>query len=121
MVAHVGLRVVRVVRRWHHMVNAAFHVANTVLLFRVLQRMTGAWKRSALVAAFFALHPLHVESVAWGGGTEGRLEHVFVFAGTRGLCSIRRGDWNAKIQGRSFLPADPFIFSSLVLRQNRCW
>jgi tetratricopeptide (TPR) repeat protein len=50
---------------WHHMVNVAFHAANTLLLFRVLQRMTGAWKRSALVAALFALHPLHVESVAW--------------------------------------------------------
>jgi tetratricopeptide (TPR) repeat protein len=50
---------------WHHLMNAAFHVANTLLLYRVLQRMTGAWKRSALVAALFALHPLHVESVAW--------------------------------------------------------
>jgi protein O-mannosyl-transferase len=49
----------------HHLVSLAFHVANTLLLFGVLQRMTGAWKRSALVAALFALHPLHVESVAW--------------------------------------------------------
>ena len=49
----------------HHLVNAAFHVANTLLLYRVLQRMTGAWKRCAIVAALFALHPLHVESVAW--------------------------------------------------------
>jgi tetratricopeptide (TPR) repeat protein len=50
---------------WHHLVSLGFHVANTLLLFGVLQRMTGAWKRSAMVAALFALHPLHVESVAW--------------------------------------------------------
>jgi tetratricopeptide (TPR) repeat protein len=49
----------------HHLVNLAFHAANTVLLFLVLRRMTGAVWRSALVAALFALHPAHVESVAW--------------------------------------------------------
>jgi tetratricopeptide (TPR) repeat protein len=48
-----------------HLVNLALHVANTVLLFLVLRRMTGAHWRSALVAALFGLHPLHVESVAW--------------------------------------------------------
>jgi hypothetical protein len=61
----------------HHLVSLGFHVANTLLLFRVLRQMTGlrpggaatpqagaVW-RSALVAALFALHPLHVESVAW--------------------------------------------------------
>ena len=50
---------------WHHMVNLALHAANTVLLFIALRRMTGALWRSALVAALFGLHPLHVESVAW--------------------------------------------------------
>jgi protein O-mannosyl-transferase len=50
---------------WHHMVNLAFHAVNTVLLFLALRRMTGAVWRSALVAALFGLHPLHVESVAW--------------------------------------------------------
>jgi protein O-mannosyl-transferase len=50
---------------WHHLVNVAFHAANTVLVYLVLQRFTGAWKRSAMVAALFALHPMHVESVAW--------------------------------------------------------
>jgi protein O-mannosyl-transferase len=48
-----------------HGVNVLFHVANTVLLFILLGRMTEALWRSALVAALFALHPLHVESVAW--------------------------------------------------------
>ena len=49
----------------HHLTNLLLHVANTVLLFVVLRRMTGALWRSAFVAALFALHPLHVESVAW--------------------------------------------------------
>ncbi len=48
-----------------HLVNLAFHIANTLLVFLVLRRLTGAMWRSALVAALFALHPVHVESVAW--------------------------------------------------------
>ncbi len=48
-----------------HLNNVGFHIANTLLLFLLLRRMTGAFWRSALVAALFALHPLHVESVAW--------------------------------------------------------
>ena len=50
---------------WHHRVNVLFHLANTALLFLVLWRMTGGLWRSAFVAALFAVHPLHVESVAW--------------------------------------------------------
>jgi Tfp pilus assembly protein PilF len=49
----------------HHLVNLLFHVANTLLLFLVLHRMTKALWQSAFVAGLFALHPLHVESVAW--------------------------------------------------------
>ncbi len=48
-----------------HLTNVLLHAANTVLLFLLLSRLTGAHWRSALVAALFALHPLHVESVAW--------------------------------------------------------
>ncbi|HWD20117.1 MAG TPA: tetratricopeptide repeat protein [Verrucomicrobiae bacterium] len=48
-----------------HLVNLLLHIANTLMLFFVLRQMTGAMWRSAFVAAFFALHPLHVESVAW--------------------------------------------------------
>ena len=51
--------------RWHHLTNLLLHIANTLLLFAVLKRMTAAFWRSAFVAAVFALHPLHVESVAW--------------------------------------------------------
>jgi tetratricopeptide (TPR) repeat protein len=49
----------------HLLVNALIHVANTLLLFWFLLRTTRARWPSALVAALFALHPLHVESVAW--------------------------------------------------------
>ena len=49
----------------HHVVNVVLHVATSALLFIVLLRMTGARWPSLLVAALFALHPLHVESVAW--------------------------------------------------------
>jgi tetratricopeptide (TPR) repeat protein len=49
----------------HHLVNVLVHAANTVLLFWTLRRMTDAVWPSAFVAALFAIHPLHVESVAW--------------------------------------------------------
>jgi tetratricopeptide (TPR) repeat protein len=48
-----------------HLINLLLHIANTLLLFTVLKKMTGALWQSAFVAALFALHPLHVESVAW--------------------------------------------------------
>jgi tetratricopeptide (TPR) repeat protein len=48
-----------------HLTNVLLHCANAVLLFLILRRMTGALWRSGLVAALFAVHPLHVESVAW--------------------------------------------------------
>jgi tetratricopeptide (TPR) repeat protein len=50
---------------WHHWVNVLFHLLNTVMLFLVLSWMTGGIWQSAFVAALFAVHPLHVESVAW--------------------------------------------------------
>ena len=49
----------------YHLVNLLFHVLSTLILFIVLNRMTGALLPSAFVAALFALHPINVESVAW--------------------------------------------------------
>jgi protein O-mannosyl-transferase len=49
----------------HHLTSLLLHALNAVLLFLLLFRMTGALWRSAFAAALFALHPLHVESVAW--------------------------------------------------------
>ena len=48
-----------------HTTNLLLHIANTLLLFLVLRQMTGALWQSAFVAAAFALHPMHTESVAW--------------------------------------------------------
>ncbi len=50
---------------WIHFVNLLFHLANTLLLFAVLKKLTGSLWPSAFVAAAFALHPMHVESVTW--------------------------------------------------------
>ena len=49
----------------HHLTNLFFHITNTLLLFFLFAYMTGCLTRSGFVAALFALHPLHVESVAW--------------------------------------------------------
>jgi tetratricopeptide (TPR) repeat protein len=49
----------------HHLVSVLFHIANTLLLLFWLNQLTGAIWRSAFVAALFAWHPMHVESVAW--------------------------------------------------------
>jgi len=51
--------------RGPHLVNLLLHAGNAVLLFLLLRAMTGAPSRSAFVAALFAVHPMHVESVAW--------------------------------------------------------
>src|SRR6185295_18738210 len=49
----------------HHAVNVLWHIANSILLFLALTHLTRARWPCALVAALFAWHPLHVESVAW--------------------------------------------------------
>ena len=77
-----------------HVVNVLLHIANTLLLFWVLARMTGATGKSAFVAALFAVHPVHVESVAWIAERKDVLSTLF------GLLAIwayagyaRRPDW----------------------------
>ena len=61
----------------HHLTNLLFHVANTLLLFLLLNQLTGVTWRSAFVAAFFAWHPLHVESVAWASERKDTLSTFF--------------------------------------------
>jgi tetratricopeptide (TPR) repeat protein len=61
----------------HHLVNVLFHTANAVLLFLLLSRLSGALWRSAFVAALFAWHPLHVESVAWASERKDVLSAFF--------------------------------------------
>jgi Flp pilus assembly protein TadD len=63
----------------HHLTNVVLHLANTLLLLLILHRMTGALWRSSLVAALFAIHPLHVESVAWVAERKDVLSTLFWF------------------------------------------
>jgi Tfp pilus assembly protein PilF len=60
-----------------HLTNVILHAANTVLLFVLWRRLTGAQWRSAFVAGLFALHPLHVESVAWASERKDVLSACF--------------------------------------------
>jgi hypothetical protein len=87
----------------HHSTNLLFHVANTLLLFLWLRQLTGALWRSAFVAALFAWHPLHVESVAWAAERKDVLSAFFwmltLMAYTRyargvtsGTCQVTRTD-----------------------------
>ncbi len=82
-----------------HLVNLAFHVANTLLVFWVLNRLTGAVWRSAFVAALFGWHPLHVESVAWVAERKDVLSAFFflltLYAYARYACDF-------KVQGSKF-------------------
>jgi len=76
----------------HHLVNVLFHTVNAVLLLLLLFRMTGALWPAAFVAALFAWHPLHVESVAWNSERKDVLSTFFALltlAGLRALCATR--------------------------------
>src|SRR5688500_7967804 len=64
----------------YHFTNVLLHVANVVFLFALMRRMTAATWRSAMVAALFAIHPLHVESVAWVSERKDLLSALFGFA-----------------------------------------
>ncbi len=61
----------------HHLVSVLFHAVNAVLLFVILTQMTQAFWPSAFVAALFAWHPLHVESVAWAAERKDVLSTFF--------------------------------------------
>ncbi|MHB8834594.1 MAG: tetratricopeptide repeat protein [Candidatus Methylomirabilia bacterium] len=63
--------------RGFHLMNVLYHLCAAVLSFLVLRRLTGATWRSALTAALFAVHPLHVESVAWISERKDVLSGVF--------------------------------------------
>ena len=64
----------------HHLTNVLFHIANTLLLWYLLFSATRNYWQSMFVAALFALHPLHVESVAWIAERKDVLSTFFMFA-----------------------------------------
>ncbi len=73
----------------YHLTNLLLHLANTLLVFRCLRVLAGSVGRSAVVAALFALHPMHVEAVAWVGDRTDLLSTFF------GLLALRAYVWYA--------------------------
>ena len=93
-----------------HLTNLLFHVLSTLLVFALFRRMTGARWRSALVAALFALHPLHVESVAWIAERKDVLSGFFWFLAMLGYTHyVRRPS-----PGRYLLVAAPFCLGLMA-------
>jgi tetratricopeptide (TPR) repeat protein len=82
----------------HHSTNLIFHVVNTLLLFLWLNQLTGALWRSAFVAALFAWHPLHVESVAWAAERKDVLSTFFWMLTM--LAYTRYAQKRSRVEGR---------------------
>ena len=76
----------------HHLTSLALHLANTLLLFTLLLRLTQAAWRSAIVAALFALHPLHIESVAWVAERKDVLSTFFGFLALNAYARYAQAD-----------------------------
>jgi len=83
----------------YHVVNLILHIANTALLFELLRRATGASGRSAFVAAAFAAHPLHVESVAWVTERKDVLSTLFLLLTTLAYVGYTRRPSLARYAG----------------------
>ncbi len=78
----------------HHTVNLLFHIVNSALLFMLLNRTTNAFWSAALVTALFAIHPMHVESVAWVAERKDMLSLFFMLLSLHAYTSYavdRRG------------------------------
>ena len=107
----------------YHLSNVLLHGVNTLLLFLLLRRLTGALGRSAVVAALFAVHPLHVEAVAWVSerkevlsATFGMLTLLFYARyATRGPRSQARGQRSVVRSPWSLSPLSSPLFYLLSL------
>ncbi len=97
----------------YHITNVALHVANVLLVFFIFNRMTGSPTRSAFVAALFAIHPLHAESVAWVTERKDVLCTLF------GLLSLRAYVLYAGGHRRTqYVAAFCFLVLSLLAKQT---
>jgi protein O-mannosyl-transferase len=120
----------------HHLVNVLFHMLNTVLVFLVFLRMTGAFWRCAVLAGLFALHPLQVDTVAWVAERKNLLSTLFgllaiwayaAYVGksevqspkskAQGTKSVAHGQWSGVLGLSSILPLpfSRYYFLSLLL------
>ena len=87
----------------YHITNLLLHVLNTLILFFLFNKMTGTVYRSAFVAALFALHPLHVESVAWVSERKDVLSAFFWFLTMWGyVLYAQKPDWKKYLLVVSF-------------------
>ncbi len=105
----------------HHFTNLLLHLVSTLLLFQLLHEMTGALRRSAGVAAIFALHPLHVESVVWVSERKDVLSALFWMAATlfyvryvrnrhRGYYFLMLATFALGLTAKPMLVTLPFVF-----------
>ena len=79
-----------------HATNIAFHAMNVCLLFHLLLSLTGAFWRSACVAGLLAIHPIHVESVAWVSERKDVLSMFFLLLTIRSYVRyVREDDWRS--------------------------
>jgi len=65
---------------WYHGVNVFFHVLNTILLFLIIRKLSFGMMAAGFIALLFALHPMHVESVAWVASRKDVLMGFFMFS-----------------------------------------
>ena len=98
----------------HHLTNLLLHTANAILLFLILWKITGEEWRSALVAALFAWHPLHVESVAWISERKDVLSTFFSLL-TIAAYGRYAGDLKSQISNLKFYIAALFCFILALL------
>ena len=95
----------------HHAVSLALHAANAVLLALALSRLTGAWWKSLLVAALFALHPLRVESVAWASELKDVLSSLFFM-----LTLLAYIDWAERPNARRYVTVALCLAAGLLAK-----
>lgn len=96
---------------WMHFVNLLLHTVNSVLLFLVLRRLTSAYRPSAFAAFLFALHPLHVESVAWISERKDVLSTLFwILCMGAYAAYVRAPSW------RRYLPVMLLLFLGLMAK-----
>ena len=96
----------------HHLVNILFHIANSLLLFEIFRKLTGTFWRSLFIAALFALHPLHVESVAWIAERKDVLSTFFGFLAILAYVDFARSPKTSK-----YLLVLVFFVLSLMAKQ----
>ncbi len=99
----------------HHATNLLLHVVNVLLLFAGLRWLTGAFWRSALVAALFALHPIHVESVAWVSERKGVLSTTFWLLTTGAYVSWARHGGGQRLALATLLLALGLMSKSMLV------